>query len=80
MLKISIFDFQSKVGCTSKIIINTHLFGILLGLDKFLTLKNEILFSFSSFNRNFALPLTRYSARYHALYGIDVPCVEEVTS
>ena len=37
MLKNSIFDFQSKVGCTSKIKINTNLFGILLGLDKFLT-------------------------------------------
>ena len=27
-----IFDFQSKLGCTSKIKINTNLFGILLGL------------------------------------------------
>ena len=36
LLEHSIFDFQSKLGCTSKIKINTNLFGILLGLDKFL--------------------------------------------
>ena len=34
-----------------------NLFGILFDLDNFLTLKNENKFSFSSLNRNFALPL-----------------------
>ncbi len=37
--------------------INRNLFCFLLDLDKFLTLKNEKTFSFSSHNRNFALPL-----------------------
>ena len=77
LLEHSIFDFQSKLGCTSKIKINTNLFGILLGLDKFLTLKNENTFSFSLLNRNFALTLKRYSALYHALYGMNIPRVEE---
>lgn len=58
-----IFDFQSKLGCTSKIKINTNLFGILLGLDKFLTIKNENTFSFSLLNRNFALTLKRKTER-----------------
>ena len=35
----------------------TFFFGISLNLDKFLTLKNENLFSFCSLNRNFTLSL-----------------------
>ena len=38
---------------------NLDLFGFLFDLDKFLTLKNENKFSFSSLIRNFALSLQR---------------------
>jgi hypothetical protein len=38
--------------------INANLFGILLDLENFLTLKKANLFVFSSLNRNFALPLS----------------------
>ena len=47
----------SKVGGTSAIKINANLFCISLGLNKFFSLKKENLFSFSSLNQNFALPL-----------------------
>ncbi|MBR4364956.1 MAG: hypothetical protein IKP33_08500, partial [Prevotella sp.] len=47
----------NKVGCTSAIKINANLFCISLGLNKFFSLKKENLFSFSSLNQNFALPL-----------------------
>lgn len=38
--------------------------GFSLDLDKFLTLKNENTFSFSSLNRNFALPLSPKRENY----------------
>jgi len=41
------------------------LFYIVIDLDKFLTLKNENSFQFSSLNRNFALSLNFVEDRLH---------------